>query len=121
MLGVPVVLATLARARFGAAQPLAGAAPPWSWSFGDVEAGLSEPLTDQTVIDGGTSSRVALGVFYEGIRAWQLSMGPYVGFDTTFSQSAVVPVAAIGWRTALYAGPLKEEEAEPPKQAATRW
>ena len=75
-----------------------------------MEAGLSlttttETETDTKVIDAGTGSRVSLGVFYEGIRAWKLSMGPYLGADTIFSQSAVQPVASIGWRTAFYGGP----------------
>ena len=75
-----------------------------------VEVGLSiattqETATERVVIDAGLGSRIAVGAFYEGIRAWKLSMGPYVAVDTIFSQSAVNPVAAIGWRTAFYGGP----------------
>lgn len=75
-----------------------------------VEAGFGITNTDLSadgtrVIESGAASRVAVGAFYEGIRLWKLSMGPYVAADVMFSQSVTQPAAWIGWRTALYAGP----------------
>jgi hypothetical protein len=60
----------------------------------------SDPL-----VDTGAASRIGAGVFYEGIRAWQISMGPFVGGDLLWSPSALRPVALLGWRTVLYTGP----------------
>jgi hypothetical protein len=61
--------------------------------------------TDTVLIDSSFGSRVALGAFYEGIRAWKLSMGPFAAFDYVWSPSASRPGAFVGWRTALYVGP----------------
>ncbi len=49
---VPVGLIAASRARFGSANPLAGADPPWSWGSNEVGDALSGPLADDTVIDG---------------------------------------------------------------------
>jgi len=48
----PVALIAASRSRFGSANPLAGADPPWNWGSGDVGGALSGPLADDTVIDG---------------------------------------------------------------------
>jgi hypothetical protein len=56
-------------------------------------------------IESGGASRLALGLFYEGLRAWQLSMGPFAAADLMWSPSAWRPVAWVGWRTAFYLGP----------------
>jgi nucleoid-associated protein YgaU len=49
---VPIGLITASRARFGSANPLAGADPPWEWGSDAVGDALSGPLADDTVIDG---------------------------------------------------------------------
>ena len=49
---VPIGLIAVSRSRFGSANPLAGADPPWEWGSNDVGDALSGPLADDTVIDG---------------------------------------------------------------------
>lgn len=60
----------------------------------------SDPL-----VDTGGASRIGFGVFYEGIRVWQISMGPLAGGDVLWSPTGLRPMALLGWRTVLYAGP----------------
>ncbi len=49
---VPIGLVAVSRSRFGSANPLAGADPPWRW-FGDgAGAVLGEPIADDTLADG---------------------------------------------------------------------
>ncbi len=60
---------------------------------------------EDPVIDSSIASRLSAGLFYEGIRAWKLSMGPFVSYDGMWSPSIFQPTAWVGWRTALYAGP----------------
>jgi MYXO-CTERM domain-containing protein len=50
--GVPIVLIAASRSRFGSANPLAGADPPWRWGSGAVGDALSRPIADDSVIDG---------------------------------------------------------------------
>ena len=49
---VPIGLRVVSRSRFGSANPLAGADPPWAWRSRDVGDALSGPIPDDTVIDG---------------------------------------------------------------------
>jgi len=74
-----------------------------------LEAGLgvsdSKSTAGRVEVESGAASRVALGVFYEGVRLWQLSMGPVVTVDMMFSPAATRPLAFAGWRTAFYGGP----------------
>ncbi|MCC6528331.1 MAG: hypothetical protein IT373_37145 [Polyangiaceae bacterium] len=75
-----------------------------------VDAGIALLQTvptgqDSPVIESGGAARFGLGGFYEGLRVWQLSMGPYVGADLVWSPTCVRPIAVVGWRTALYSGP----------------
>ncbi|EYF06366.1 hypothetical protein [Chondromyces apiculatus] len=60
---------------------------------------------ETTLIDGGGSSRIAFGAFYEGVRLWKLSMGPWAYIDYTWSSSVRQPGFYLGWRTALYTKP----------------
>jgi hypothetical protein len=60
---------------------------------------------DDDVVDSGAASRLGLGVFYEGLRVWQLSMGPFVSADLMWSPSATRPLALAGFRTVVYGGP----------------
>ena len=48
----PAVLLAASRARFGSANPLTGAEPPWRWGSSGVGDALSGPIADDTVIDG---------------------------------------------------------------------
>ncbi|MEM9695244.1 MAG: hypothetical protein AAGA56_22060, partial [Myxococcota bacterium] len=61
--------------------------------------------TEDEVIQSGLASRFGAGLFWEGIQAWKLSMGPFAAFDSMFSQSVEQYQAWLGWRTAFYAGP----------------
>lgn len=60
---------------------------------------------DFNVIDSSLGGHLGIGMFYEGIEFWKISMGPYAAFDTVFSASAARPMAWVGWRTAFYGGP----------------
>ncbi|MBI4705061.1 MAG: hypothetical protein HY744_28475 [Deltaproteobacteria bacterium] len=73
--------------------------------IGFVEARAEGGGTVLPIDSGGAASRLGVGVFYEGIRLWRLSMGPYAMFDEMWSASASRPALWLGWRTALYTGP----------------
>jgi hypothetical protein len=60
---------------------------------------------DKTLVNGGLASWIGVGAFYEGIRLWRLSMGPFAVYDYVWSSSVRLPVGTIGWRTTLYVGP----------------
>ena len=102
--------------RFGAlafrVETFPGFALGGAWrDFGaSVEAGVALATTtakgggDDLIASGG-ASRFAFGLFYEGIRAWKVSMGPFAAVDVIWSPSATRPLAWIGWRTSLYAKP----------------
>ena len=75
-----------------------------------LESGLGVLATKPTaggdpVIDSGSASRVALGAFFEGFRAWKVGMGPFVEADLMWSRSAFRPTAWFGWRVNLTASP----------------
>lgn len=74
------------------------------------EAGLGFPKTvsadtDETLIDGGGSSFVLAGVFWEGIQAWKIKMGPYLATHYMWSDSIRRPSALLGFRISLYTLP----------------
>ncbi len=48
----PIGLIAAARSRFGSANPMSGADPPWRWGSDEVGDALSGPIADDTVIDG---------------------------------------------------------------------
>ncbi|MBK8254132.1 MAG: hypothetical protein IPK82_15880 [Polyangiaceae bacterium] len=54
------------------------------------------------VIESGAASRVGFSLFYDGLRLWKVSAGPYVGFDYTWSATLSQPLVTLGIRTALY-------------------
>lgn len=54
------------------------------------------------VIDSGAASRVAVSAFYDGLRLWKMSAGPYVAFDYTWSATLSQPLFQVGLRAALY-------------------
>ena len=49
---VPIGLVAVSRSRFGSANPLAGADPPWQWFRDDAGSALGEPIADDALIDG---------------------------------------------------------------------
>jgi hypothetical protein len=90
-----------------------------AWSLGgewreiglylDAGVALSNTTTfddpDFELVESGAASRVGAGLFYEGIRFWKISMGPFVGYDQIWSQPSFRPAGLLGWRIALYARP----------------
>jgi hypothetical protein len=76
-----------------------------------IEAGTGASTTtpaddaDSTLIDSGSASMLGVGAFYEGIRVWQLGMGPFASFDYVWSSTVLQPQLFLGWRTAVYSGP----------------
>ena len=54
------------------------------------------------VIESGAASRVGASIFYDGLRLWKVSTGPFVAFDYTWSATLNQPLFMIGLRTALY-------------------
>lgn len=71
--------------------------------------GLSFPKTvdenDKTLIDGGMSSYLFAGAFFEAIQAWQFKMGPYLGAHYIFSDSERRPAMLAGFRMTVYSQP----------------
>ncbi len=49
---VPIGLVAVSRSRFGSANPLAGADPPWRWFRDGAGSALGEPIADDALIDG---------------------------------------------------------------------
>lgn len=54
------------------------------------------------VIDSGLASRLSVTAFYDGLRLWKMSAGPYIAFDYTWSATLEQPLVLIGLRGALY-------------------
>lgn len=74
------------------------------------EFGLGFPKTvstktQETVIDGGGSSYIFAGVFWEPLHVWKLRMGPLLGAHYLFSESVKRPLALAGFRLTLYTSP----------------
>jgi hypothetical protein len=91
--------------------PLYGLGGEWRELGLNLDVGVSIGTTSHVddpevgLIESGGSSRVAVGLFYEGFRWWKLSMGPFATYDQLWSTSAFRPTAWVGWRTAFYVGP----------------
>jgi hypothetical protein len=90
--------------------------PAWAlggaWrEFGaSIEAGIGVTSTapragGDDIVESGGASRFAFGLFYEGIRAWKVSMGPFAAVDVMWSSSAMRPLGWLGWRVALATKP----------------
>ena len=65
----------------------------------------TDKKTNANIIEGAASSYIFAGVVWEGLAAWKLRMGPYVGIHYMFSDSVTRPVGLIGFRVTLYAKP----------------
>jgi hypothetical protein len=67
--------------------------------------GVVTPADDQDTLlaDGGLTSALGLGVFYEGVRFGpKLGMGPYLAYDYYYGTSLRGGAFVLGWRTAIY-------------------
>jgi hypothetical protein len=57
------------------------------------------------LVEGAACSLVGGGVFYEGLRLWKLSSGPFLAADYYWSGSVRRPGVFVGFRTSLYTKP----------------
>jgi len=73
--------------------------------FGIGFAETTDNETDEVLVDGGGASYIFAGAFWEGIEAWKLKMGPYMGAHYLFSNTIRRPVFAVGFRMSLYTSP----------------
>lgn len=90
--------------------PAFGAGGVWRDLALTVDAGLGgfrneDKETEDVLVEAPIASRFGLGVTWEVVQFWKMSMGPYVGFDALWSPNALRPAASLGWRSAFYAGP----------------
>jgi hypothetical protein len=91
--------------------PAFGLGGAWEDLGVTLDAGLGATDTsnaddsEEILIDAPIASRFGVGGFWEGIRVWKLSMGPFASFDAMWSPTSLRPTAWLGWRTAFYAGP----------------
>ncbi len=60
---------------------------------------------DTKLVDGGATSFVGGGVFWEAFRAWRISGGPYAEGTYQWSDTLRKPDLALGLRLVLYTGP----------------
>ncbi|MDC0749488.1 hypothetical protein [Polyangium mundeleinium] len=70
-----------------------------------VGTAIVTPADDQDtlLVDGGLTSALGLGVFYEGFRLGsKVGMGPYLAYDYMYGTSIRGGAFVLGWRTALY-------------------
>lgn len=74
---------------------------------GQITAEAADGSTSKTsgpLIDSGAASRVGASLFYDGLRLWKVSTGPFVAFDYTWSSALSHPLFLVGLRTSLYSG-----------------
>lgn len=62
----------------------------------------------QPLVDGGATSMIGGGVFFEGIRFSRFAMGPFALANYFWSQSVERPAVFAGWRAVVYAGKIKK-------------
>jgi hypothetical protein len=67
--------------------------------------GISVKRADETVAEGGATSLVGLGAFFEPWQLWQFSTGPEISYTHQFSRSMSAHLLVVGWRVAFYRGP----------------
>ena len=89
--------------------PLFPLGKAWRDLGASFDFGLSFPQTvdadDNVLIDGGMSSYLYAGAFWEGISAWQLKMGPSLGLHYIFSDSNRRTAMLAGFRVTVYSQP----------------
>ena len=92
---VPIGLIAVSRSRFGSANPLAGADPPWEWGSNDVGDALSGPLADDTVIDG--IIRLSLCVVWVALAVIIVTTIVEVGHAVRHHGLSLPDVRGVGW------------------------
>jgi hypothetical protein len=96
---VPLGLIAASRARFGSANPLAGADPPWRWGSDEVGDALSGPLADDTVIDG--IIRLSLCVVWVAVAVILVTTGVEVVHAVRHRGLALPDVRGVGWAQSI--------------------
>lgn len=76
-----------------------------TFEFGTGTSVTTDNDTDEELINGGAPAFVYGGVFWEGIEAWKLKMGPLLAGHFVFSESLRRPSIVAGFRIALYTSP----------------
>jgi len=59
----------------------------------------------EKLAEGGGTSAVGLGAFYEPWRLWQFSFGPQLEYSHQFSDTMSAHTLVVGMRTVFYGGP----------------
>jgi hypothetical protein len=59
----------------------------------------------EKLAEGGGTSAVGLGAFYEPWRLWQFSFGPQIEYSHQFSDTMSAHTLVVGMRTVFYGGP----------------
>jgi hypothetical protein len=96
---VPIGLIAASTARFGSANPLAGADPPWRWGSSEVGDALSGPLADDTVIDG--IIRLSLCVVWVAIAIILVTTVVEVVHAIRHQGLALPDVRGVGWAQSI--------------------
>jgi hypothetical protein len=96
---VPAGLVAVSRSRFGSANPLAGADPPWRWVSGGVGDTLSGPIADDTVIDG--IIRVSLCVVWVAVAIIVVTTVVEVVHALRHHGLAFPDVRGVGWAQSI--------------------
>jgi hypothetical protein len=86
--------------------PLGG---PWRSLGVRLDVGLGTAFVADSfgnkVVDGGSTSILGGGIFYEGFRGKKTAFGPFLMGDYIWSDTARRPAIFLGWRAAFYARP----------------
>jgi hypothetical protein len=96
---VPVGLIAASRSRFGSANPLAGADPPWAWGSDGVADALSRPIADDTVIDGLV--RLSLCIVWVAVAVIVVTTIVEVVHALRHHGLAVPDVRGVGWAQSI--------------------
>jgi hypothetical protein len=96
---VPVGLIAASRSRFGSANPLAGADPPWAWGSDGVTDALSRPIGDDTVIDGLV--RLSLCIVWVAVAVIVVTTIVEVVHALRHHGLAVPDVRGVGWAQSI--------------------
>jgi hypothetical protein len=96
---VPVGLIAASRSRFGSANPLAGADPPWAWGPDGVTDALSRPIADDTVIDGLV--RLSLCIVWVAVAVIVVTTIVEVVHALRHHGLAVPDVRGVGWAQSI--------------------
>jgi hypothetical protein len=96
---VPVGLIAASRSRFGSANPLAGADPPWAWGSDGVTDALSRPIADDTVIDGLV--RLSLCIVWVAVAVIVVTTIVEVVHALRHHGLAVPDVRGVGWAQSI--------------------